>query len=66
MFYTEKCSIIYAVYFMNSCLPDAPGRNFQFYLFLVRSFWYKSKQSQFFYKIICGGLPFCKTRYCSI
>ena len=52
---------------MNSGLSDAPCNNFQCSLFLVRSVWYKSKQRQmFFNKKICGGLPSCKSRNCSI
>ena len=67
MIFVQKCSTIYTVYSMNSGLSDAPCLNFPLFLFLVRSVWYKSKQRQmFFNKKICGGLPSCKPRYCSI
>ena len=38
-----------------------------FCLFLEWFVWYKNKQFRmFFYKIICGGISFCKPPYCSI
>ena len=46
--FASKCSTIYTVYCINSGLLDAPCNNFHFFLFLVRSVWYKSKQCQMF------------------
>jgi len=66
-FMHKKRILIFTVYCINSGLSDAPCNNFQFFLFLVRSVWYKSKQCQmFFNKQICGGIFFCKPPYCSI
>ena len=44
-----------------------PAMIFYFCLFLEWFVWYKNKQFRmFFYKIICGGISFCKPPYCSI
>ena len=44
-----------------------PATIFYFCLFLEWFVWYKNKQFRmFFYKIICGGISFCKPPYCSI
>ena len=62
-----KCTTIYTEYCINSGLLDAPCNDFHFFLFLVRCVWYNSKQCQMFLtKKICGGLLYCKPRYCSI
>ena len=42
--YVSKCTAIYRVYCINSGLLDAPCNNVHFFLFLVSSVWYKSKQ----------------------
>jgi len=55
----SKCTTIYTVYCINSGLLDAPCNNFQLFLFLVRSAWYKNKQCQIFLtkKSVGGFLP---------
>ena len=46
MMFALKRSTLYTLYCINSGLLDAPCNHFQFFLFLVRSVWYKSKQCQ--------------------
>jgi len=47
-FFLTKYTAIYTIYFINSGSLDAPCNNFHFFLFLVRSVWYNSKQCQMF------------------
>ena len=52
---------------MNSGLSHAPCNDFLFLLVFGMICRYKNKQFRmFFYKIICGGISFCKPPYCSI
>ena len=46
--FASKCTTIYTVYCIHSGLLDAPCNKFQFFLFCVRSVWYKSNQCQMF------------------
>ena len=52
---------------MNSGLSHAPCNDFLFLLVFRMICRYKNNQFRmFFYKIICGGISFCKPPYCPI
>jgi len=55
----SKYTTIYTVYCINSDLLDTPCNKFLFFLFLVKSVWYKSKQCQMFLtkQSVGGFLP---------